>query len=99
MDRYSQFEVKFPFYRMDVNGFFFHVSEAIDFYCKENKIVKPLAKAAVDFVKLEHLQEALKDYSTWDELQNENSGLVQMLIGQCKFQGVIKKPGAKAPKA
>ena len=35
LGRYSQFEKKFPFYKMDVNGFILHINKAMVETCKE----------------------------------------------------------------
>lgn len=90
LDRYSQFEKTFPFYLMDVNGFIFHVNEAILAYCQENHITQKHAIAMVDFVKLQNLQKVLAKYTAWSDLNNPQSKLVMFLQQTCKYEGDMR---------
>ena len=87
-DRFTQFEKHFPFYRMDVNGFIFHINEAINMYCESEGIITPHAKAHIDFVQYKYLKQEFSKYTSWKELNNPKSHLVLFLHKQ-KYDGEL----------
>lgn len=81
----------FPFYKMDVNGFVFHVNEAIKLYADQAKVTSNNAIVNIDFVTLGCLQEAFGLYHSWDDLKKEDSQLVRFLIDVCPYEGIQAK--------
>lgn len=77
MDIYERLEYRFPFYKMDVNGFSQHVKEAMKIY-QPDKILLQITS-----VNLESLQKAFKNYNSWKDLNNKESEFVQFLNEVC----------------
>ena len=69
LDRFTQLEKFFPFYKMDINGYVFHVNEAIKLYADASKLTSNVAIVNIDFVTLNYLQEAFGLYKSWSDLQ------------------------------
>lgn len=84
MDRYEQFEKYYPFYRMDVNGFIFHLNEAIA-NCAEKEGFRSVTQ--IDFIRLKDLQYGFKLYKTWGAFQDAQSELVLFLHKYCRYEG------------
>jgi len=74
MDKY------FPFYKMDVNGFIFHLNEAIA-HCAKQENVQEVRK--MDYIRLMDVQYGFKLYKSWGALQDQQSELVQFLTSYC----------------
>ena len=77
MDRIQRFEYRFPFYRMDVNGYQMHIKQAM-------KLFQPnLATFDIKVFDLECLQKAFSAYSSWSDLDNLTSDFVLFLKETC----------------
>ena len=82
MERYSRFEKYFPFYKMDINGYIFHVNQAVHYdWSEKNDPHFNIKKLEV--VSLRSLQRAFEDYKSWRDLNNENSDFVRFLSKFC----------------
>ena len=101
MERYERFDHRFPFYKMDVNGFIFHVKVAVDKAREYNSNVsasisarsrKSSAKSAYKtemynfkYVNLADLAQEFYPFQSWNDLASAESELVQMLKYACKY--------------
>ena len=82
MGRYDIFEHKFPFYRMDVNGFTFHVDAAMIDQSDDKERAQFIEKVA-----LESLAKEFTNYSyKWAELNGKETGLSRFLRSSCLFE-------------
>lgn len=82
MERYTRFEKYFPFYKMDINGFIFHVNQAMHYdWCEKNDPHLNIKK--LDCVSLRALRKAFEDYSSWRDLNNDRSDFIQFLSKFC----------------
>ena len=73
MDQFERFQYKFPFYRMDVNGYIMHIKEAMKLYKPDSILMQ------IHEVDLPSLQSAFKSFQSWGDLNDENSQFVQFL--------------------
>lgn len=73
------FEYKFPFYRMDVNGFTFLVRQASHSQCPEHE-----TPHEIKVVSLKALQLAFSNHAYWNDINNEKSELCQFILEVCK---------------
>jgi len=73
LDRYEQFEKRFPFYRMDINGYSLRIKEAMQ---KEADEVGAANTFEVHTIKLTTLQGVFAPHPTWSDLNDEGSDFV-----------------------
>jgi hypothetical protein len=73
------FEHKFPFYRMDVNGFRYIVHKAALSQCPSHD-----TPHEIKVVTMKALQEAFSNHAYWNEINNEKGELHQFLLEVCK---------------
>ena len=92
LGRYAQFEKQFPFYRMNINGFFHHIEKAQlkDMFGEEQGEEEP-EKHDVAYVKMEQLQAEFKPFESWSALQDQESHLYKFLAATCKYEGELKE--------
>ena len=83
------FEKKFPFYRMDVNGFTFLLRKARDMDHPDHDAIHEV----VD-ISLTNVQKAFINHAYWNDIQNENSELVKLILELCPPDGPTVKDGA-----
>ena len=77
MDMYERFEYKFPFYKMDVNGYIVHIKEAMKMHMPDKMLFN------IQTVDLESLQKAFKNYKSWNGLKDPESEFVKFLKEAC----------------
>lgn len=80
------FEKRFPFYRMDVNGFTYLVRMARDYDHPQHDAIHEVAD-----ITLTNLQKAFDNHRYWDDIKNENSELVQLIFLLCPPDGEVKE--------
>ena len=76
-----------PFYKMDVNGYIFHVNEAIADYASKANLTKEHQIRNIDFVCLESMVTAFGQYTSWKDLADEQSDFVLFLQSNCAYKG------------
>ena len=67
MDKFQRFEYRFPFYKMDVNGFILHVKQAMKMHQPDLHLFQ------INAVDLVSLQKAFSSFDSWSELKDDNS--------------------------
>jgi hypothetical protein len=77
MDMYERLEYRFPFYKMDVNGYIVHVKEAMKMHMPDKMLFN------IHSVDLESLQKAFKNYKSWADLNDPDSEFVKFLKDTC----------------
>ena len=80
VDRYHMFDFRFPFYKMNVNGFIFHIKTAAN---KMRAAESDTPLYNIDQVSLYNLQLSFSDFESWSDLKNEESDLVRYLKSMC----------------
>jgi len=60
--------MKFPFYKMDVNGYIFHINNAIKNMANAQNITNTKQIYNLDYVKLSFLQKEFEKYPSWKDL-------------------------------
>ena len=66
LDSFSQFEKQFPFYKMDLNGFMYHLRKA-------------QSQTEKEYVQLAHLVAAFENFESWSGLADPESAFVSFL--------------------
>ena len=80
MDMYERLEYRFPFYKMDVNGYIVHIKEAMKLFMPDKLLFN------IKSVDLESLQTAFKNYKSWDDLNDPDSDFVKFLKETCSSE-------------
>ena len=79
LNRYQQFEKKFPFYLMDVNGFMFKVRKAMVDHKPEWKDTPWLIRC----IPLEVMAKEFSTHDSWKDLNNRGSDFAKFLTTVC----------------
>ena len=83
LNRYKQFEKKFPFYQMDVNGYIHRIKECMVAQEPHNEQRLDL----IDNISLEIMAQGFSMHPAWADLSNPDSDLVSFLKLECKGEG------------
>jgi len=84
LDRYQKFDKKFPFYRMDINGYALRIKEAMQIEANEAGATNIFN---IHTIKLATLQNVFELHASWSDLKNEKSDFVQFLNAVCAEEG------------
>ena len=70
LERYTKVEKQFPFYRMEVNGFLYHLWHAMNRFEGEETSVSE-AQGVKDYVLLDELVKEFDKHPSWSQLKNK----------------------------
>ena len=72
---------------MDVNGYIFHINNAIKNMANAQNITNTKQIYNLDYVKLSFLQKEFEKYPSWKDLLQGDSEFTLYLLSMCKYEG------------
>ena len=90
LDRFCQFDKRFPFYKMDVNGFVEEINKALEGDSHQLNKVGDKSKqrpTTVEIISLSSLQRSFSKFDSWSQLNVSDSEFVKFLKLACPLDG------------
>ena len=81
MDRWNRFEKQFPFYQIDVNGFFFLLHRAMKDTYKDDEFKK---LRDIKVVSLEAMRKSFGSNPTWESALADDAKFLKFIKETCK---------------